>query len=83
MRTRKPKIYGEYCEHGYKVFVNGQEVYRAGNHAKESTSHAPLKSHYAVPLYTMKILCITTCREIAWEHKGTYLQVERIEAENY
>lgn len=82
MKTRKPETYGEYCEHGYKVFVNGQEVYRAGNHYQESSCQIHPGNPFALPLRTLRSFCISTCREVATEKKGRYLQVERIAPED-
>ncbi len=39
---------GEYSENGYDVFVNGQCVYSAGNHALDSTLWVPPGSAEAV-----------------------------------
>jgi len=75
MKTRT--VTGEYSEDGYEVFVNGQEVYSAGNHALDSKAWAPPGSPETVPLRTLYRYCSGTCREIAREINAKFGGVTR------
>ena len=74
---RRPVVRGEYNRNGYEVWSDGQHVYSAGNHVQDSTQPALCKQD-RLPLKTIRRFCIKTAREIAAEHHGRFVGVERV-----
>jgi len=72
-----PLVHGEYNEKGYDLWVSGEMVYAAGNHAHDSTQYAQCKEN-RLPLKTLRRLCIKTAKEIAVERGGRFCGVERV-----
>lgn len=74
---RRPVVRGEYNRNGYEVWSDGQHVYSAGNRVQDSTQPA-LCEQDRLPLNTIRQFCIKTAQEIAAEHRGRFVGVERV-----
>ena len=68
---------GEYNRNGYEVRSDGQLVYSAGNHVRDSSQPALCKQDRLL-LKTIRQFCIKTAQEIATEHRGRFVGVERV-----
>ena len=68
------KVIGYYNELEYRVEVEGNEVYQAGNSPLDSQTYTDKES--GVGLKTMKEFCKQTSRDIALERQA---QVEGVE----
>jgi hypothetical protein len=66
--ARLPEVTGEYSDDGYRIFVDGEEMYEAGNHPMESTSWIS----DGLSLDTMRKYCIQTGKEVAQERGGVF-----------
>ena len=68
-------IYGDYNEHGYSIFnEDGEELYRAGNHALDSQQDGTGTQHQ-LSLETIRGYCQQTAKEIAEEQNGVVLYI--------
>jgi hypothetical protein len=76
--TAKRPVHGQYNRNGYEVWLGDQLVYSAGNHVQDSTQPA-LREEDRLPLKTIRQFRIKTAREIAREHRGRFVGVERAE----
>lgn len=70
------QVTAEYNRIEYTVFLNGEEVYSAGNAPGDSSLRIP--SERGVGLRNMRKFCIKTAKQIAAEKKAEYAGVERI-----
>ncbi len=74
---RRPVVRGEYNRNGYEVWIDNRLGYSAGNHVQDSSQPALCKQD-RLPLKTIRRFCIKTAREIATEHHGRFVGVERV-----
>ena len=75
------KLTGYYNEYGYQVESDNLTdgiLYRAGNHALESTQDGTGTKHQ-LPLKTIKEYCEQTTREMAEERQAEFAGVEYLE----
>ena len=70
-----PLVSGEYDENGYAVFVDGEEVYSAGNNPDESQSHSTDKP---LPLKKLRQYCLISMEQIADERKGVVHTIKKV-----
>ena len=77
---RRPVVRGEYNRDGYEVWIDNRLDYAAGNHVQDSSQLA-LNDEDRLPLKTIRQFCIKTAREIAAEHRGRFVGVERVTEE--
>jgi hypothetical protein len=74
---RRPVVRGEYNRNGYEVWIDNRLNYAAGNHIQDSSQPA-LNDEDRLPIKTIRQFCIKTAREIATEHHGRFVGVERV-----
>ena len=74
MKTNK--VYGEYDKFGYKIYLNSEQVYGAGNSPHDSTAIIPIEDSDALPLKTIRKYCIKTGKEMAVEHNAKWIGAE-------
>jgi hypothetical protein len=74
---RRPVVRGEYNRNGYEVWIDNRLNYAAGNHFQDSSQPA-LCDEDRLPLKTIRQFCIKTAREVAAEHRGRFVGVERV-----
>ena len=74
---RRPVVRGEYNRNGYEIWIDDRPDYSAGNHVQDSSQPALCKQD-RLPLITIRRFCIKTAREIAIEHHGRFVGVERV-----
>ena len=77
LTTTAKKVHGQYNRNGYEVWIGDQLVYSAGNHFQDSTQPG-LCEEDRLPLKTIRQFCTKTAREIAAEHRGRFVGVERV-----
>ncbi len=80
---KKPKqkvVIGEFSEEGYEVqVVVGTQIvhsYAAGNHRQDSAQSATPGTPEALGLRDIRKLCVRTAKDIAWEHRAPYGDVQ-------
>ena len=78
-RQTMKKAIGYYNEWEYRVEVDGNEVYTAGNSPFDSQAYTDPQG--GVGLETMKAYCEKTTKDLAIEHKAKYAGVEFLEWE--
>ncbi len=69
MNTDRKTITGRYNRYGYVIEIDGEEVYRAGNHPLESSQISEPTGH-SLSLKTLAAFCQQTADEIADEIGG-------------
>jgi len=74
---RRPVVRGEYNRNGYEVWIDNRLDYAAGNHVQDSNQPA-LNDEDRLPLKIIRQFCLKTAREIATEHHGRFVGVERV-----
>jgi hypothetical protein len=70
----KSQVIGYYNARMYRITVDGEEIYQAGNSPYESTVF--IRPCDGVGLNRMKKYCIITAKEIAEENNAQYIGVE-------
>jgi hypothetical protein len=79
MKTNKTnktkKVYGEYDKFGYRIYLNDEQVYGAGNSPYDSTVIIPVEDENsdALSLKSIRKYCIKTGKEIAQEHNAKWI----------
>ena len=74
------KVIGYYNEYEYRVEVDEQEVYQAGNSPHDSQVYSrDLANFETLPLETMRKYCEQTSKEIAKEQGAKYIGVDYLE----
>lgn len=63
-------VTGEYNTRYYLIFLDGEEIYRAGNYKLESSTIVPESSEFSVDIETMKKYCKISAEEIAEENEA-------------
>ena len=75
--TNRRLVRGQYNRNGYEVWIDNRLDYTAGNHVQDSSQPALCKPD-RLPFKTIRQFCIKTAREIAAEHRGRFVGVERV-----
>lgn len=71
-------ITGRYNRYGYVISIDGEEVYRAGNHPLESSQVLEPSRHIeeTLSLEALEVFCQQTAEEIADEENGVVGEIK-------
>lgn len=69
-------IIGYYSRNGYKIELNGQAIYEAGNHANDSQAYVDPDNVSALSLEMIEKFCWRTANELASERGIRRVEIE-------
>lgn len=74
--NKNNSVIGYYSRNGYRIELNGNPIYEAGNHVNDSQTYVDPSNPAALPFDMIEKFCHETAEDMAAEHGATFGGIE-------